>query len=281
MAWDALSTSHRSLRIGWFVGFLVPFAVALVPVSSLLKSFGEEEGQRQARDLLAQLIGTWTGFLYFVHLLPSVLSVLVGAMRASLNAKRFSPESPVPGWIAAACAPVFVLLLLAVIVVLNQVGGNAMLVISFVLIAAAFLVFPMRAGQIAAPCARTEVEERVGATVRRYRALLLVGAGFGFVALFTMRFFGHPFVGFAEEAMIGPFALLRMLIEFTGKSLFIALMFTDLIVALLRYAWGAHQATQYAELGAALEGRFRELEVAGLAGIARAKPSPAAPPATT
>jgi len=178
---------------------------------------------------------------------------------------------------------VFLLLLMTVIVVLNQLGGSLLLVFSFVLISAGYLTLTLRAGALSGPATLEEVETRVAPVLKRYRLFVISGTLCLFVALCTIKLFGMPLIGFSEHSLLKPWTLLRLLIELAGKSLFVALLFSDLLVALLRHAWTASHAKAFTELGANLEAKFTQLDQAGLQEFQKAVPpppsSPPSPPA--
>lgn len=266
--WRTLRASHRFVRLGWLVGLLVPFALALLPVRSILDLDGQAAGGdgadgAQLREVVRQLMGVAAGFSYFAVLLPSVISVLTGAVRASLTVKRFLPESPVPGWIAAGIAPWFVLLLLAVVVVLLQIGGSFVLVAGFGLVAAAILQIPWRASVVGRPVARAEVPTVLEPVLRRYGVLLVVGLVVLAIGVGTTDFFGHSLAG-----MFGVFGTARMLLEFAGKSLISTVVLADLLLAFLRVGHRVATDGAAADTARTVADRIADLERAGLPAIA-------------
>lgn len=272
--WTRLSASHRSVRAGWLVGLLVPFALALVPVRSILAldtaGGTQDEG---VREVIRQLLGVAAGFSYFAVLLPSVISVLTGAVRASLTVKRFLPESPVPGWIAAGIAPWFVLLLLAVVVVLLQIGGSFVLVAGFALVATALLQLPWKAGVVGSPVARDDVPKVLEPVLRRYAVLLVLGLVVLAVGVGTTDFFGHSLAG-----MFGVFGTVRMLLEFVGKAMVSTLVLADLLLGFLGVGHRVAGAAAATGTSRTVAERLAELERAGL-GAVTARPGAAAAPA--
>jgi hypothetical protein len=116
-AWHDLPRSHRAQKLGWIIGLLVPFTVALVPARWILHMQGAEAGQRA---MAVQMVGLSMGITYFMMLMPSVLAVFVGAIRAALVVVKLLPESPIPGWVVAVFSPVLSLLLLALFVVIER-----------------------------------------------------------------------------------------------------------------------------------------------------------------
>ena len=102
-----------------------------------------------------------------------------------------------------------------------------------------------------------------------FRTTVLGAGGIVFlvIALFTMKLGEAHIVGFAEEDLESPFKVLPLAIEFVGKALFTVLVFSDLIVALLRHAWTEAQAFRHNELAGALEDRLEQMAEAGVDSI--------------
>ncbi len=264
--WSSLRRSHRVLRAGWLAGLLVPFALALIPVKSLLNLGELPPEQEGMRALLVHIMGFASGFMYFAVLLPSVISVLTGAVRASLTVKRFLPESAAPGWIAAGIAPWFVLLLLAIVVVLIQVGGGVLLIVGFALVSAGFLHLPWRFSVIGRPIPRADAPAVLDPIFRRYSVLLVLGLAALAIGVATMDFFGKPFI-VGEGAILSPFTGIRMVLEFVGKSLVATVVLADILLAFL---WVGVRRTR--EPGATdtakfVADRMEELERAGVSGV--------------
>ena len=264
--WSSLRRSHRALRAGWLAGLLVPFALALIPVRSLLQIGELPPEQQGVRALVVHLAGFASGFMYFAVLLPSVLSVLTGAINASLTVKRFLPEAAAPGWIAAGIAPWLVLLLLAIVVVLIQVGGGFLLVLGFLLISAAFLELPRKSAVLGRPVPRADVRTTLDPVIRRYTLFLLSGLVVLAIGIGTVDFFGKPFV-LGSDAILSPFTGIRMIFEFVGKSLVSMFVLADILLAFL---WvGVQRDREPGAAGTAryVSDRMTELERAGMSGV--------------
>ena len=269
--WTDLPSSHRCGKLGWVIGFAVPFLVFLVPVRWALHT---DRLDPQA----AAGIEVVMGLTYFLMLLPSVLSLFIGAVRASLAVSRFMPESALPGWVASVAAPVFAMKLLAVFVLVNQVSGNALLLIGFLCIFLNFMLYLRHGPRIARAHSRTEVEQSFGALRRQNYVLLGAGTVLLLIALFTTRFFGRSLVGCGDEVMFSLWRFLEMVFEFAGKSTFTALLFADLLVAVVRHSRTAN-LTFPADLATPLDRRLGELDEAGIGSLGafaefRAAPAP-------
>jgi hypothetical protein len=277
-SWDDLRTSHGWTRRGWLIGFLVPFVIALVPVNALfLFEAPTTLEEAQGQTAVVQMVGIAVGLAMFLHLVPSVLAIFVGAIRAALSVKQILPESAVPGWIATVAAPVFAVVALAVFVLFHQMGGNWLLLAGFGLIVANYLLLTRDGSRLARPHRPDDVRALLGPMRRRGALLVGLGALLLLVALFTMDLLGTSFVGF-ENALLNPFQLLGLAVAVVGRSLFTMVLFSDLLIALLRHAWRETQALQVSELGNVLEARLRALEEGGVTALGRA-PAATAPSA--
>jgi hypothetical protein len=276
-AWHDVRISYRRLRLGWAIGFAIPFLVALVPLRALLR-MGEPAGGEEAvlQQGVAHVFGLLAAVIWFLKLMPAVLAVLAGAIRSAIAVKQFAPESAVPGWIAVVSAPLLCLLTLVVFVLLNQVGGNVLLVLGFGLLAVGILVPTLFARRLARPHTRAELNPVLSPILRRSLLLSAAGALFVTIALFTIDLLGMKLVAF-RGGLMNVFELMEMGLEIYGRALFTTVLFSDLIVALLRHSWREGQAFRTSELSGVLETKVRELEATGIGELR--KVAGAAPPA--
>jgi hypothetical protein len=261
--WTDLPSSHRRGKLGWVIGFVVPFLVFLVPVRWWLHGGG---GLQPEQAMTLAGLEMVFGLMYFLMLLPSVLSLFIGAVRAALAVSRFMPESALPGWVASVAAPVFAMMLLAVFVLINQVSGNALLLIGFLCIFVNFMLYLRHGPRIARAHSRQEVEQSFGALRRQNYMLLGAGAALLLIALFTTKFLGRSLVGFGDDVMFSVWRFIEMVFEFAGKSTFTALLFADLLVAVVRHSRTANLVFP-ADLAAPLDRRLGELDQAGIGSL--------------
>lgn len=267
-SWRDLPRSHRRIKLGWVVGLLVPFVIALVPLSEILKlgGPGQQLGAEQAMGL--QFMGLLLGLTSFLTLLPSVISVFVGAVRAGLLTTRFLPESPIPGAVVGVAAPVLALLLLAIFVLLNQVVGSTLMLIGFAAVILNFLLYARFGPRLARSYRREELEAEFG-HLRNQSALLLGGGAVCIViSLFTTQLFGKHLVGFGENSVVGVLKLLEFVVELVGKSTITMLLFSDFLISGVRHSRAVAPTFEGSPLAKELDARLEELKGAGVTAIA-------------
>ena len=269
-AWDDLVRSHRSMMRGWIVGLLVPFLLAVIPVSAYFRLPEIDPEQALQREMGLQLLGLIVGVKEYFMLFPAFLSIFVGALRSALLVKRFLPEAAAPGWIAVVSAPVFFLALLSLLALLAQIGASPLLIVGFLLVVVRFALYIRHGAALVRPTNRAGFVAALNAVNRTGTWILAAGALLILVGLFTTKLFGMHLYGFGDKAMESPFVLVKLAIEFIGRALFTAMLFSDLLVALLRHSWSEANAMRVGELSGLLEARLRHAEEAGIADL-RAK----------
>ncbi len=106
-AWDRHRRSRRTLTISWTLSFLTPRLLGLLPAAWMLEL---PQGDAQAQQAQTILVGMLGAIVSFVSLMPSVLSLIPGVLRACLRVKALLPESILPGWFLIAATPLYALL---------------------------------------------------------------------------------------------------------------------------------------------------------------------------
>jgi hypothetical protein len=270
--WHDLRWSHRRLMWGWAAALVVTFGLALFPMGWLIRA--EAGADPAAVDLMRRGIGMIFGIQYLLFLLPAVLSVLVGAIRSSMAVKSFLPEAALPGWLAAAAAPVLALLILVLAAFFAQLGTNVLVVLAALAMTAKYLLPLWHARRVAKPHTRAELE----ATLRPLRIQGRVLGGVGGVllvaAVLTMDIFGVPLVGTGEAKLMHPFRVLHLVLDFTAKAIMAAIVFSDWIMAVLRFAWSETNAFRASAASPVFEARIHQLEQAGIGTLRSKRPVP-------
>ena len=225
--------SARIAMLGAIIAFAVPLLVALVPAEQFLEGKVTGEGPRFT-------VGLMFGLMFYISLLPTVLSVLPATCRASIRLKSLLPASIAPGWGLISSAPLYVLIGFATFILIHQITGSPLLIVGVLLWIGAPLVHLWNAHLWIRPLTRQK-EIKLAARMHVW-VLGMVAAGIVCVILFllTSKLMGKYIVGFDEyTSLIRPWNidLHARWIEFLGRSLFLTVVFADLLLGMNLSVW--------------------------------------------
>jgi hypothetical protein len=273
--WHDLRWSHRRLVWGWAGCLAVTFGLALFPVAWLMRrGEGVDEAVASAIEKGAGLL---VGFVYILLLLPAVLSVLVGAIRSSMAVKRFLPEAALPGWVAAAAGPILALLILVLAALFAQITGSVLMTVGALALIAKYLLPLKHARVVVAPTTRAELDAVLAPMTLQGRVLGAIGGVLLLVGFFTFDLLGRQFVGFGEGAVFSPFHVLLLVLDFTAKAIVAAIVFSDWLIAVLRFSWSEANSFRVSPLVAPFQESLEQLDKAGIADLG-ASAAMSAPP---
>ncbi len=119
--WDQHRRSRTVLLRGWLVAFLTPLLLALIPVGWRIDTSSVSVSDMAQFNMGASLLGA---MLVYVTLMPAVLSLIPGVLRACLRIKALIPEAILPGLFLIAATPFYILLFLVIFTTVNQAAGN-------------------------------------------------------------------------------------------------------------------------------------------------------------
>jgi hypothetical protein len=232
--------SRRVVQYGWAAGFLFPVLVALFPPEWLL-----DLGKGSSVNLLA--VGFLFGVLYNIQLMPTVLSLLSGMLRGCLRIKSLLPESILPGWFLVAGAPLYAFLLLVTFITIMPMFGNALLLLSVILLLLAPLPYVAWASRFTRPLTSHAERQIIGQV--QWGVFGIAGMGVLFLLIFLLtKKLGAAYVGFDEESvrlvgfsertsLIRPWEVLQFFLEYYGRSLFTTVLAADLLLRANLSAW--------------------------------------------
>jgi hypothetical protein len=233
--WSRVRLTRRLILTGWAVSFLTPMVIALFPLTWFYTL--PEIGSPKVRVALEAVFGIIGGLVYFLQLTPSVLALIPGALRACVRIKTLLPGSVIVGWFLMAGVPFYALLLLVTFISVNQLAGNALLILAILLFIGAPLAYVAGAGLFIRPLA----EEK---DIRKINYLQIIYSAVGWTAvllfiiyLFTGKLFGLTIMGFGEGAMVSPFKLVQFFIDFAGRSLFTSTLVADWLMLMNSSVW--------------------------------------------
>jgi GYF domain 2 len=252
MNYDQLSKSMRVLLWGGAVAVGVPLLVAFMPAGIMLdpKPRPEEtvagvEARKRAFDILM-------GIQFYVFLTPLVLSLLPAVSRGCVRVKGFLPESLVPGWGLVASIPLFVLLTLATFVMIYHMASNFLLLLGLSLWIGAPLIYLTKYKLLTRPITESQDIQALAKTQLYVLAAIALGILLILIYLFTATFDGKTLLGTSKRdshLRIWSLDLHRIWIEYLGRSLFLTVLFADLLVKMAVMIWREERA--FAGTGAA------------------------------
>lgn len=237
LSYDRLTKSAQMVLLGGVVALAIPLMVAFTPADLVLDL-------RAGREAVAALAAV-LGIQFYILLMPMVLSLLPGVSRGSARVKMFLPESLVPGWGMVASIPLFVLLTLVTFIVVYHVAGNTLLFIALILLIGSPLIYLTKFKLLTRPLTDPQDIQALAKT----QLLVLIAIGVGVVLLiiylFTARVGNQTILGFdRDKTLVRPWSLNlhSIWIEYIGRSLFMTVLFADLLVKMAVMVWREERA---------------------------------------
>jgi hypothetical protein len=258
LLWARPKPSYRVLAGGWAVGFLLPLLTSLLPLRWLI-AIPDEYGEVVSK-VAREVVDAGAAFLYYFALMPTVLSLIPGGLRACVRVKSLLPGSTLPGWFLVAAAPLYVLLVLVLFIAVNQVIGNLLLLLGVAALLSAPLVYLARARLFVRPlhAARRPSLARVQWA---FLGCTFLGAALLVAYLLTKEVFGVHLVGTDKEtSLMRPWKLVQFFIEYLGRTFFITVVAADLLLRATLASWRHEQAFAKTDEAADHERRLQELD---------------------
>ncbi len=242
LAYDRLSVSAKWVLGGGLVSLAVPLAVAFVPTGWHLDL--KVEGNEKATEAALKAMGMVVGVLFYIALMPAILSLLPAVARACVRMKLFLPESLVPGWGLVTSVPLCVLLTLATFVVLYHAASNLLLILGLGLWIGAPLMYFSKFSVLTRPLAAPADRAAIARTSLTVFGLTVTGAVFLVVYLFTAQFGEQTVLGFGKDSLLRPWTLElhKTWIDYLGRSLFLTVFFSDILLRIALSVWREERA---------------------------------------
>jgi hypothetical protein len=260
LLWSRPKLSYRVLVGGWAVGFVLPLLTSLLPLRWLIPT--PDEYGEVVNKVAREVIDAVAAFLYYFALMPTVLSLIPGGLRACVRVKSLLPGATLPGWFLVAGAPLYVLLLLVLFIAVNQVIGNLLLLAGAAVLLTAPLVYLARAGLFVRPlpAARRPALARVQWA---FLGCTFLGAALLVAYLLTKEVFGfHLFGTDPKTSLLRPWKLVQFFIEYLGRTFFITVVAADLLLRATLASWRHEQAFAKTDEAADHGRRMQELSAA-------------------
>jgi len=226
-AYDRPGESARWVMLGGAVTVGFPVLVAFIPAGWLFSS--------SLTEAFRGGLGVVHGLFAYLILMPTVLALLPAVSRACVRVKAFLPQSLVPGWGLVASVPLFVLLTLATFVLVYQAVGNLLLVVGLVMWIGAPLLYLTRFSLLTRPLTSKRDLDTLTRTQTGVLALITGGVIFVILFLFDAKVIGTD----DATSAVRPWSLdvHEVWIEYLGRSLFLTVLFADLLVRMAMAVW--------------------------------------------
>src|SRR5207237_1272121 len=146
-----------------------------------------------------QGIAIFGALLVMLAMLPAILSLLPGAIRACVRIKVLFPESIVSGWLLIAFAPIYALFLFTLFVAINQVAGSFLLIMGVAALVAAPVTYLARTPLFIRPLWTDDQRRQLARAQWVYIITLGVAAGLLMLYALSGRFMDQPLVGLEKN----------------------------------------------------------------------------------
>jgi hypothetical protein len=235
--WDQHRRSRTVLMRGWMVAFLTPLLLALIPFT--WRADYSQINPMQAGQL-TNVLSIGGAMLVYVTLMPAVLSLIPGVLRACLRIKALIPEAILPGLFLVAATPLYIFLFLVIFTTINQVAGNFMLILGVIALVGAPMLYLFNGRTFTRPLRTDEEVAKIGSV--QTLVLLIMGLGVTLIVAyaFTGEIFGKSLIGTNEQtSAIRPWDpnLIQLPIEYIVRSLFTTVLVADLFMMMNLQLW--------------------------------------------
>jgi hypothetical protein len=245
--WNRVRLSRLLARTGWMVMFVAPLVLYVVPIASSISiesRLADPGVETFAKLLDFVLIKLGIAAFVLLKIGPRWLALMPGIIRSSMTLKTLMPEARGPGWTVVLLAPLFSVLLLVILAVVNQLEGNALLILGVIFMMVAPLVYVIRAKSVVRPCR----PEDVGAAVAWPRRIAFIVGTLGFVLLLIWAF---------DKFDAGD--VIAFAISTIGSVLLMMVVGADFILPLLRSSQASTKSFVASPLCGALDERCEQL----------------------
>ncbi|HYD13350.1 MAG TPA: hypothetical protein VEC11_10930 [Allosphingosinicella sp.] len=261
--WDQHRRSRSVLMRGWLIAFLAPLLLALIPFGWRVDTSSLSGNQLAQMNIVASLAGAAVAY---VTLMPAVLSLIPGVLRACLRIKALIPEAILPGLFLIAATPLYVFLFLVIFTTINQVIGDVLLILGVLALVGAPMFYMLNARSFTRPLRTEEEIAKIGSV---QNLVLLVG-GIGVALLVVYAFMAEPFgralIGTdPQTSAIRPWDpnLFQFPIEYIVRSLFTTVLVADLFMMMNLQLWKHTKEFQASADAASYDQLMVEIEEAG------------------
>jgi hypothetical protein len=275
-AWDQHRRSRSILLRGWLFAFLTPLFLALFPITWRVDMSQLDTATVASLSALASF--AYAAVVY-ITLMPAVLALIPGVLRACLRIKALIPESILPGLFLVAATPLYVLLFLVIFTTVNQVAGNGLLILGVLALTGAPLLYLANGRLFTRPLRSEEEVAKIGSVQTLVLVVMAVGVALLALYAFTTEIFGKSLIGTSEAtSLMRPWSpsLFQFPIEYFVRSLFTTVLVADMFMLMNLSLWRHSREFQSSAEAASYDRLMVEIEEAGGAPQPAAAQAPAA-----
>jgi hypothetical protein len=259
--WDRPRTSRRFLLAGFLIAFPYLILIGLVPFSWWINL---EEGGEKEMMIQRYLFGLIGALALFMLLLPAVLSLLPGAIRACVRIKVLFPQSIVSGWLLITVTPIYALFLITIFIVVNQVAGNFLLILGLAALVLAPVAYLANTPLFIRPLWSETDRARIERAQWVYFGFLMAAMLLMGIYALTASVFDKKLVGFSSsEPLMSIWSFgwhaFKFVMDYLGRSLFITSIAVDLFLLINVSVWQNTRAFERTEAAAGYEKTLNEL----------------------
>lgn len=246
MQWTNLSKSRKLTRFAWLALFVGPIAMLFIPWASMMDDVSQQE-ILQAAAVMAAIAA--------IQLMPKIMGLFAGLVRASLTLKTMLPESTAPGWMAIFVTPFYILFLAIPLTITIQTTYGVLLIIALLCFMTAPIVLLIKTKELLQPMAPEKGHKLV-------RTIRLTSIGCTLVGgVFFVIFLGDTIKGITFWNALSAVA------GFATSVLLLALVMSDVMLGLMCRSFASGQQFHGTEVEKTLAGKFADLSAGGLAEI--------------
>ncbi|MEX2213395.1 MAG: hypothetical protein WD768_04665 [Phycisphaeraceae bacterium] len=246
--WANVPLSKRLARWGWLIMFVMPFLLAIMPLTMLM-DMGDLEGDALTKARMG--VGLMIGLYFFMQIGPKGLALFAGIIRSSMTLKTLLPESSAPGWATILFAPLYALFFVVITSFVIQIGGNVFLLLSCFCFITAPLVYVFKAAAIGKPQTGEEVTRVLGRIRMVVSILALTGTVFLIISL-------------AVSGLFDFWEAFKFFLGFVSSTMALTVVASDFILALIFRSYEQGRKFQESPHRETLEAKFQALSTVGL-----------------
>jgi hypothetical protein len=250
MAYERPTRSMKIVLIGGLATLLVPILVAFIP-SSWLVAGPAVEGDSPSVQLLKLEFSRRLGSKFFMFLFPGLLAIVLAASLACVRVKGLLPESQAPGWSFVVGVPLLALMMLSTFLVVYHYISHIFLFLGLLALIGAPLHYLTKFRLLTRPLTESQDVQALVRTQLHMFATLGAGAFLIMIYLFMAKSGDRSILGTSKEnaLRLWSFDLHKTWLEYLGRSLFLTVLFADLLVKMAVIVWREERA--FAGTGAA------------------------------